>query len=486
MKETSPRHKYYLAIDLGTGSVKAALMAQDGTFVRQVSEAYPVTSPSAGWVESAPQDWWRATVKAVQACVREESIAAIGLSGQMHTLVQVDKSGEPLRPAILWADARSTQQLTHYRALSSMQQQCLANPLVTGMAGVSLLWSKECELSNYKKTAWVLSAKDWIRFKLTGEFNCEPTDASATLMYDLQANDWAKDILQELGLRTDYLPPLLDSNQLAGRLSDEVARQLCLTPGVSVVAGAADTAAAMFGLGIVEPGIVQIVVGTGMQVITIRNSSIVDHSLRTHLFRACNSETELLWLAQASMLNGGVTLEWVRKILKFSWDEMYEAAFSVPSGSDGLLFLPYLTGERTPHMNPQATGSWLGMRLYHEPGHLARAAFEGVIFSLKSGLIALQEAGVGLNKIQLAGGGTEDKRWRQLVANVLGQPVYISDYTAASARGAALLASMADGGFEQIRSSSAIASTSDLPIEPHADNRLDDAYQHFINSYNTV
>jgi xylulokinase len=467
----------FLGIDLGTGSVKALLLDAEGCVVSEASSSYPVHAPHPTWAETHPDEWWQATVKAVREATNNHEVKAIGLSGQMHGTVLVDKNLNVLRPAILWADTRSQNQLEHYRRLESHQRQCLANPVATGMTGVSLLWLKENEPDIYKKTHWVLQPKDYIRLKLTGEVAAEPSDASATLLYDLEKDAWAHDIAEALELDTNYLAPLVKSRAVAGTLTKDVASELGLS-SIPVAAGAGDAAASALGSALLSEGQVQVNIGTAMQIFAIRDKANIDPTLRTHLYRSSLDN----YYAMAAMQNAGIALEWVRKILSMSWDDMYTEAFNIPAGCEGVTFLPYLTGERTPHLDPNARGIWNGFGLNHERGHLARSAFEGVAFALKDGLKALENTSVQANSLRLAGGGTLQRRWRQLLADVLEKPLDAVSVASSSARGAALLAGLCINAF----SVDDIVSFTPQPervAEPVKDERLEAAYKRFVQLY---
>ena len=445
-----------LGLDLGTGSVKALLLGEDGGILGEGSVAYPVRSPRPGWAESSPEEWWEATAEAARTAVgpRGAEVAAIGLSGQMHGVVLADGRGRPSRPAVLWADARSGEQLAAYRALDEEEKERLANPPAVGMAGPSLLWLRDHEPAVYSSARWALQGKDWIRLRLTGEATAEPSDASATLLYDLVSDDWAYPVVESLGLRTDLLAPLVASSSVAGTLREEAARSLGLRSGLPVAAGAADTAAAMLGGGLLRPGPVQLTVGTGGQIVAPRDAPEPDPRGRTHLYRTAASEPPDLWYSMAAIQNAGLALEWARKVLGASWEEVYEDAFATPPGAEGALFLPYLSGERTPRFDPAARGAWTGLGLGHGRGHLLRAALEGVAFALREGLEALESTGVSVDELRLAGGGTggsSGEPWRQLLADVLGRPLRLlpDEITpVASARGAALLAGLASGAYD--------------------------------------
>ncbi len=435
----------FLGIDLGTGSVKALLLLPDGTVSAEASRRYAVSAPQPGWAESDPDAWWQMTCEAVQeACQKANStdIQAIGLSGQMHGLVVCDANGHPLRPAILWADGRSSHVLRKYQDLPEAMLTQLANPLATGMAGASLLWLKDHDPDVYEQVAWALQPKDWLRFKLTGEVYADPSDASATLLYGLTQNGWAEDIVDALGLKADYLAPLKDSAEVAGWLTQEAATDLELPPNIPIATGAGDASAALLGSGLLDEGAVQLTVGTAAQITAIRETPMVDVSLRTHLYRAARPER---YFAMAAMQNAGLALEWVRRVLGLSWELLYDEAFAVRAGSSGLIFVPHLSGERTPHLDGQARGAWIGLGLNHERGHMARAALEGVAFALKEGYLALQNVGISPNVMRLAGGGTTELVWQQLLATILEISLAPVDVPSASARGAAYLAALSIG-----------------------------------------
>ncbi|MEM7735231.1 MAG: xylulokinase [Deinococcota bacterium] len=450
----------FLGIDLGTGSVKALLLQSDGSVRAEASRRYAVNAPQPGWAESDPNAWWQMTCEAVQdVCqhVQPQDIQAIGLSGQMHGLVTCTAEGKPLRPAILWADGRSSSVLKMYRALSETMLTRLANPLATGMAGASLLWLKDHEPGIYEATTWTLQPKDWVRFKLTGEFAADPSDASATLLYDLTQNGWATDIVDALGLKSDYLAPLKDSAEVAGKLTKEAAEKLELPPNIPVATGAGDASAALLGSGLLDEGAVQLTVGTAAQITAIRETPTVDASLRTHLYRAARPQR---YFAMAAMQNAGLALEWVRRVLSLSWEVLYDEAFSVPAGSQGLIFVPHLSGERTPHLDGQARGAWVGLGLNHERAHMVRAALEGVAFALKEGYLALQDTGISAEVMRLAGGGTTEFVWQQLLATILETPLAPVDVPSASARGAAYLAALSVGALTD-------ADITNLSPDPH-------------------
>ena len=455
----------FLGIDLGTSSLKALVLDVDGSVVGTGSAPYPLLTPQPGWAEAEPEAWWEAAAIAVPeaAGAHAAEIAAIGLSGQMHGVVLSDELGHALRPAIIWADSRTRKQLATYSELSPERRRTLANPIATGMAGLTLLWLKEHERQLYRRAQWALQPKDWLRLRMVHEAATEPSDASATLLYDMTTDYWAKDLLEELDLRLDFLAPIRESAEICGILTSSAAEHLGVRPNLPVVAGAADAAAAAIAGGLLDPGPVQLTIGSGAQVVAPRNRLAIDPTGRTHLYRAAAPDR---WYAMAAMQNAGIALEWVRTMLRASWDEVYDEAFAVAPGAEGLLFLPYLTGERTPYFDPDARGAWVGLRLVHTRGHLLRAALEGVAFSVRQGVEALLATGVPATELRLAGGGSFDPRWRQLLADVLEQPLLATATSSASSLGAALLAGVGFGAWPDAHRVAALAAPPTLVATP--------------------
>jgi xylulokinase len=428
-----------LGLDLGTSSVKALLMEENGDAVGEGSVPYPVRAPRPGWAESSPDEWWSAVLEATEAAVGRHGaeVAALGLSGQMHGVVITDGEGLPVRPAILWADARSGTELEAYQGLDEDLRRRLANPQAVGMAGPSLLWLRWHEPGAYAAARWALQPKDWLRTRLTGEVAAEPSDASATLLYDLPADDWSREAVEELGLRVELLAPLVPSADVAGTLTAEAAGELGLRRGLPVAAGAADTAAAMLGVGVSQPGPVQLTIGTGGQIVTPKESPDVDPHLRTHLYRGASAG---LWYAMAAIQNAGLALEWVRKMLGVSWGEVYDEAFA---------------------------------------------------FALREGLEALEDAGISAPELRLAGGGAsgaagESKDpWRQLLADVLGRPLRLlpDEISAvASARGAAFLAGLATGVYSSPEDTLPLTPEPERSMTP-GDTDYEPPYQRYKELY---
>ena len=475
----------FLGIDLGTGSAKVLLLDEEGGVRGEGSAPYPVDSPLPGWAESDPRDWWAAVAEATRTAIggRGREVRAVGLSGQMHGVVLAEGAGRPLRPAVTWADGRSREQLEAYRRLDPDARGRLGNPLWAGMAGPTLLWLRDNERENYRAARWALQPKDWLRLRMTGEAASEPTDASATLLYDVEGDGWAYDVVETLGLRAEMLAPLTDPAGISGQLDSEAADHLGLPVGTPVAAGAADTAAAALGGGL-GLGSVQLTVGTGGQIVALREKPVPYPQGGVHLYRAA---TDSLWYSMAAVQNAGLALEWARELLGASWPQVYEEAFAVPPGAEGVTFLPYLTGERTPHLDPDARGLWSGMSLRHGRGHLLRAALEGVAYALRQGLEALEETGVRAPELLLGGGGASHALWRRLLAGVLRRPLRVLPDANVSATGAALLGGMAVDAYPpRPPAAGGSGAAGDHPevIEPDEDGEAyAEAYLRYVDSY---
>ena len=396
-----------LGLDLGTSSAKAVVVDAGGEVLAQASAGYTVTSAAAGYAESEPAHWW----SAVTACAREAVHAAghaagarpsaIGLSGQMHGLVLASADGEALRPALLWADSRATGSLRAYRLLGSRALARLANPLAPGMTGPMLVWIAENEPRTYAEARWALQPKDWLRACLTGEVHAEPSDASATLLYDVMGDRWDLEVVSGLGLEAGLLAPLLPSaGAPAGHLVAAAATELGLPAGIPVAAGAGDTAAAALGSGI-GPGDIQLTVGTGAQVIRPITAPVSRADAGVNLYR---SATPVGWYHMGATVSAGLSLNWVREVMNASWEELYASADHGGQAHDPI-FVPHLSGERTPYSDPTLRGSWTALSLADDRASLLRSALEGTAFAIRDALDALL-ADQRPPRLRLAGGGT--------------------------------------------------------------------------------
>lgn len=432
-----------LGIDLGTSGVKAVLLGTAGRLLAEAAANHPVDSPRPGWAETDPAAWWQAIVAAVRA-VRDRAgdvdVAAVGIDGQMHGLVLTDASGRPLRPALLWADTRAVQETEAWRRLPEPRRAALANPITPGMTGPLLRWLARHEPRTYQRACWALLPKDWVRQQLTGVAATDPSDASATLLWDVPADRWADDVATGVGLKPELLPPVIPSSDRAGSVRPDAAEALGLRSGVPVAAGAADTAAALLATGLADPGEMQLSVGTGGQIVrpVLRPEPVA--APRTHLYRAAAPDR---WYAMAAVQNAGLALDWVRRTLHASWAELYGSARAEPPGALGVTFTPYLSGERTPVLRSDARGAWLGLGLVTDRSALLQAAVEGVAFALRHALEALP--GARPDQLRLVGGGALDPRFRAVLADVLRAELRPVEVRSASAIGVAMLAAEAAG-----------------------------------------
>jgi xylulokinase len=435
-----------LGVDLGTSSVKAVITDPSGETIGMATRSYALESVNPGWVESDPRAWWRETASAVREAVAHARSSgagrpsALALSGQMHGVVLADDQLEAVRPAILWPDVRASEVMHAYDRLDRVAMARLANPVIPGLAGPILLWLSRYDPSVLASARWALQPKDWLRARLTGEVLTEPSDASATLLYDVPGERWDTEVIDALGLDRRLFAPLTAwAGEPAGRLTASSAVELGLDPELPVGAGAGDTAAAMFGAGLREPGRLQLTLGTGGQIV-----SAVDEPTRggpgTTLFRTAARHG---WYQLAATTNAGLALDWVRRVLGATWEELYGAA-SVPVNDTDALFLPHLTGERTPWLDPRMRGAWVGLSLVDDRTTLLHASLEGVAFAIRAAMESLAGPEPPPS-VRLAGGGSTDPAWRQVIANVLGTSLDAVDVPAASARGAALLAGCAIG-----------------------------------------
>lgn len=453
----------FLGIDLGTSSAKAVVTDASGAVLARARSTYPVETPFSTWSETDPDLWWMAITSAVREATAGVggTVCGIGLSGQMHGLVTTDPAMRPVRPAITWADSRAVDQLALYLALPHRVRARLANPLAPGMAGPLLVWLMHNEPSTYRQTRWAVQPKDWVRSRLTGRVESEPSDASATLLYDVLGDGWDDELVGILGLDPKILPPLLPhSGCHAGTLLPAAAEELGLPPGTPVAAGAADSAAAVFGTGLRHLQ-AQITIGTGAQIIVPLHAALprAPGSTVTHLYR---DATPRGWYEMAAVQSGGLALSWVTQVLGASWAELYDCA-RTPVLYDDPIFLPHLTGERTPYLDPTMRGAWTGLDAHHHRTALLRSALEGVAFTLAEAMDSLTRLDLETGHVRIAGGGSTHAAWQQMLADILGRPLSTVHVPDASGRGAALLGACAAGYLDETAISS-LSAPEVLPV----------------------
>ena len=418
---------FLLGIDLGTSSVKAALIEADTLSVAAVAtQEYPVHHPQPGYAEQSPEEWWQALVRAVRTAViniNPARIKCIGLSGQMHGLVCLGHNRELLSPAIIWADARTSAEVKDLTAFQASCTAILPGRPAAGFAAASALWLSRHRPDILNKMEVVLLPKDYVRYLLTGVIVTDPSDASSTWLYDVAKGDWAPEVVAFCGLNASQMPPIKPSAVQSGTVTAIVAHELGLPVGIPVVTGSADLPAQALGHGIVDPGTVLVTVGTGGQVFTPCLHPQVDPQQRLYVFQ---HNLPGRWYMQAAILSAGLSLRWLRGLIGMatrsdSYETLSHMANDIDAGAEGLLFLPYLAGERTPHMDVKASALFLGLRLHHGAPHLARAVMEGVGFALKENLdlVASESA-----FITLSGGITQSPVWCQILANIFNMPLH--------------------------------------------------------------
>lgn len=485
---------YLLGVDVGTSGVKALLIDFSGAVLASASESYPLYTPQPLWAEQNPDDWWQATCTAIrrvlaQAGVDAAQVRAVGLSGQMHGSVFLDERGESIRPALLWCDQRTAAECAWITERVGEQQvlQTTLNPVLTGFQAGKILWLRRHEPENYARVRHVLLPKDFIRYRLTGALATEVSDASGTALFDVPRRDWAYAMLETLELPREWFPKAYESPEITGRITAQAAQATGLAEGTPVVGGAGDQAAGAVGVGVVQEGYASVSVGTSGVVFAHLQQPQVDPQYRTHTF--CHAVPGA-WHIMGVMLMAGGALHWYRETFapEVPFDALVRDAESVPPGAEGLLFAPYLSGERTPYLDPQARGAFVGLTLAHTRAHGTRAVLEGVAFGLRDSLEILQAMGVPLRELRLTGGGAKSPLWRSILASVFGQPVQTLQAEEGPAYGVALLAGVGIGVWNSVPEACAatlqLADTTDP--DPDAQAVYERLYPRYRQLYPTL
>ena len=441
----------FLGIDVGTGGSRAVLIDRNGHIIAaKTVEHAAFASPQTGWAEQDPQDWWRASSAAIRAVVEDDrvnvdEISGLGLSGQMHGSVLLDRHERVLRPALIWCDQRTELQcrrLTDSVGASRLIE-LTCNPALTGFTLPKLLWVRDNEPDIWSQVKSVLLPKDYVRLRLTGDKATDVADASGTLLLNVAKRSWSTEMLAATDLDEAILPKLFESQEITGVLSSEAADETGLLPGIPVVAGAGDQAAGAVGVGIVQPGSVSATIGTSGVVFAATNQPALDPKGRVHTFcHAVPSRWHVMGVTQGA----GLSLRWFKDQFGVidgdgdPYDHLSNEAASTSPGANGLLWAPYLMGERTPHLDPNARAALVGITASHTRAHVVRAILEGVAFSLRDSFEILKEMGVPAQSVRLAGGGARSALWRQIQADIYGQAVEIVEAEEGAAYGVALLA----------------------------------------------
>jgi xylulokinase len=452
---------YLIGIDVGTSGTKTLLVDEAGQVIASATAEYPLSTPRANWAEQEPADWWAATVATLREVLSKsgvpgDQVRGLGLSGQMHGSVFLDAAGEVIRPAILWCDQRTADQcawITEKVGREDLVAET-CNQMMTGFTAPKIVWLRDNEPAAFERLRQVLLPKDYIRYRLTGEFATEVSDASGMGLLNVPRRQWSPLVVERVGLSLDLLPTVYESFEVSGRITPAVAELTGLAVGTPVVGGGGDQAAGAVGNGIVEPGIVSSTTGTSGVVFAHLHAPLMDPQLRTNSF--CHAVPGA-WHVMGVMLSAGGSLRWYRDALcaeertiaaetgRDPYEFITEAAGQAPLGAEGLLFLPYLTGERTPYPDPDARGVFFGLHLRHDKRHLARAIMEGVSFGLRDSFQIIEDMGCGIQQVRASGGGARSALWRQMQADVTGRPHCVINVDEGPAFGVALLAGVGTG-----------------------------------------
>jgi xylulokinase len=452
-----------VGLDVGTTGVKAIAISETGQVLARAEVEYPLSTPRPGWAEQDPEDWWQATQDALASL--EVEPRAVGLSGQMHGLVALDAADRVLRPAILWNDQRTARECEEIEERVGVERvvALTGNKPLTGFTAPKLLWLRKHEPDVYAQIAHVLLPKDYVRLRLTGEHAIDAADASGTLLFDVGARRWSDEMLDALEIPREWMPPVYES------------------PDVPGAPGAGDQAAGALGVGVDRPGPLSVVLGTSGVVFAALPAFAADPQGRAHSF--CHAVPGA-WHAMGVMLSAAGSLRWYRDVVGDDYSTLTQEAASVPAGADGVTFLPYLAGERTPHADPDARGAFVGLALNHGREHLTRAVLEGVAFGLRDSLALLSELGVAAASGRVSGGGARSKLWLKIVASVLGVPLELTEAEEGAAYGAALLAGVSSGVFADVHEAVAACVRVRDRVDP--DPALQAAYDEIYPRYRAL
>ncbi len=443
----------FMGIDLGTSSVKALIVDERGGILGSAQRDYDIRKERIEYAEQDIDLLWAATREVISGALASSDvpagdIAGIGYSGQMHGLVMVDAQGRPIRDAIIWADQRSAGAIEDiYKVIPREEYLGVSlNALSTGFLISSLIWVKEHEPENFKRIAKVMLPKDYIRFRMCGEYGTDPSDASSTAIYDTGRRDWAWEFIDRLELPRDIFPPCHESFEVAGAVTAECAEAAGLKAGTPIVYGGGDTPVQAVGNGLIGPGMLTANIGTACQLSAILDHPGHDAQYRTNTFCHIPANT---WMLMGAHLSGGVALKWLRDQVFYmkNYDEMTAVAAEAPAGCEGLLFLPYLSGERTPCNDPNAKGVWLGLTLRHGRAHMIRSAMEGIVLGMRNSLSIFEGLGVKAERIVASGGGARSRLFKQIQADVFGREIYTNAGNEQGCTGAALIAAVGVGAF---------------------------------------
>lgn len=479
----------FLGIDLGTSSLKAIAIDERGSLLGQASRDIPVYYPKNSWAEQDPEDWWIAA----RDCIKElslmeffsrDEIRGIGLSGQMHGLVVLDKNNQVLHPAILWCDQRTQAECDEITDCLGREKlsELTGNKALTGFTAPKILWLKKNKPDIYKNIGHIMLPKDYIRFKLTGEYATDMSDASGMLLLDVKSRSWSREILEYLELKDEVLPKLYESYQITGYVTESMKNMLGLKGNIAVVGGAGDQAAGAVGNGNVEEGMISVTLGTSGVVFASHRECIVDSENRLHAFCHANGK----YHSMGVILSAASSLKWwVESVNKDAdFDTLLAEAEDSPSGSNGLIFLPYLMGERTPYADPDARACFIGLTMRHTRGDMTRAILEGVSFALRNSIDILRDMGIKASSVRAIGGGTKSSLWVQILADVFNSRVDMLNTNEGGALGAAILAAVSAGVYETVEEGCRCIVKTKKSFTPDRDNV--EKYNKYYSVYNSL
>lgn len=486
-----------LGIDVGTGGTRAVLVDSGGRVLSAATaEHAPMSSPQIGWAEQSPEDWWRASCQAIRECLGKSStpaseIAGIGLTGQMHGLVLLDARDQVIRPALLWCDQRTDEECREITQRVGAQRliELTANPALTGFTLPKIWWVQRHEPQLWARVRSLMLPKDYVRFRLTGSRAIDVADASGTLMFDVVHRRWSKPMLDISQVSEALLPRVLESPQISGEVNEEGARLSGLCAGIPVAAGAGDQAAGAVGMGIVKPGAVSATIGTSGVVFAATSKPVLEPKGRIHTF--CHAIPDR-WHVMGVTQGAGLSLHWFRDQFgagkddgRDPYERLAEEAAKTPPGAEGLLWAPYLMGERTPHLDPNARGALVGITAQHTRAHVIRAILEGVAFSLRDSLTLFQEIGVPIESIRLGGGGARSPLWQQIQADIYGMPMEVLEADEGAAYGAALLAGVGIGHWASVdvACETAVRVAKRVQPDPKTVTRMNSQYAEYRKLY---
>jgi xylulokinase len=491
---------HFLGIDVGTGGTRALIMNEAGHVVASATEEHEAfASPLIGWAEQRPEDWWRACGIAVRkalnhANLNADRIACVGFSGQMHGAVMMDAADAVVRPALIWCDVRTEKQCIEFTQKVGAERliRLTCNPALPNFTLTKFLWVRENEPANWRRVRSVMLPKDYVRFRLTGDRAIDVADASGTLLLDVTKRRWSAEVLEAAEIDASMLPQLYESQDVCGKVSEAGAAATGLKAGTPVVAGAGDQAAGATGMGIVAPGAVSATIGTSGVVFAATDRPALDSRGRLHTFcHAVPGRWHVMGVTQAA----GLSLRWFRDQFgsgaadgRDPYDRLTDEAAATPPGADGLLWAPYLMGERTPHLYPNARGALIGITASHTRAHVIRAILEGVAFSLKDSFTLFAEMGVPVSRIRLGGGGAQSPLWRQIQADIYGREVEIVEAEEGAAYGAAILASVGAGRWRSVDAacSEIVRTAGRTQPQPAAAERMAAQYQSYRRMYDAI